>query len=500
MNLETDRTARTPVERAPVRLPRMPSPTVQRERITNWIDALSGGWVRLLVAPPGFGKTTVLLQVAHANPDRSIYIRALQGRTLADSFGEALGEIIEGPDVERRLEDFEIVLLDELENIDPDDEQLLDRIVQNPCIRNVLGATTRTTVVKNEHLTSGVVSVCTPRLLAFELPEIQQLGAALGLNVTDLEALDLRERCEGWPIAVTGALRAAHAFGTPPALALQHWKTDQRTFVLELLEGHIARLPAAARESWAALLAGHHVPDDALRQLEACGGPVIYRENAGFLPLRIVNEMHAGRAISSELRRTMSVRMFGTFECTIDGTQIAWIRRMDRRVFRYLTLTKDGFESKPDILEKFWPGQEKTTALLSLRTTCSNIKKAIANLTSPERAAEYFTSGERLCVNLDNITVDVRRFISHVRTANVHLATESWEDALYHDRQADGLYTAHLGWGDEPETWLESLDRECRAMRMEATRTTIAILKRLGRVTEANEWEMLLAERAKRHA
>ncbi|GAC1589788.1 MAG: hypothetical protein NVS3B28_16170 [Candidatus Velthaea sp.] len=497
MSADTSPAARARDGRA---LPRMPAPIVQRDRITKWIQALSGGWVRLLVAPPGFGKTTVLLQIASACLERSIYVRCLPGRTLAQSLSEATGEAIGRSQVVQRLEDFEIVLLDDLENLETQDERLLDRIVQNSRIRNLIGATARKSVMSGEHIASGVVSVCTARLLAFEAAEIQSLAGALGLNVTELEAFDLRERCEGWPIAVTGALRTAHAFGISPVLALEHWKTDQRPVILDLLASHIARLPSAVRDTWTSVLDRHRVPDEALRQLEACGGPVIYRENAGYAPLRVLREMHAGRTIVSEVRRAMSVRMFGTFECSIDGMHINWIRRMDRRLFRYLLLTKDGFESKDEILERFWPGAPKSASLQSLRTTCSNIKKAIANLAGTERVADYFTSGERLCVNLDNITVDVRRFISHVRTANVHIATESWDDALYHCRQADGIYTAHLGWGDEPEIWLESLDRECRNMRVEATRTTISILKRLGRVDEANDREMLLAERAKRHA
>ena len=480
-------------------LPRIPAPTIQRERIGNWIEVLAGGSMRLMVAPPGYGKTTILLHIAHAHPAGTVYVRCSSGRTLSESLSAALGERIERTELVRRLEDFEAVLLDDLEQLETQDEHLLDRIVQNPRIRNVLGATSRTTVVKSEHVASGLVSVCSARLLAFECAEIEALARALGLNLTELDALDLLERCEGWPIAVTAALRNARAFKTSPAIALQYWKMDQRAVVLDMLEEHLTRLPATARNTWRSLIAGARVPEVDALELEACGAPLVYRENIGYVPLRVVADMYARRTMGTDVRSTMSVRMFGTFECSIDGVHMTWLRRMDRRLFRYLLLTKDGFESREAILERFWPGLDTSASVQSLRTTCSNIKKAIANLTGGDGVADYFTSGERLCVNLDNINVDVRRFISHIRAANLHLATEAWEDALYHNRQADAIYTAHLGWGDEPEAWLESLDRECRTMRMDAMRTTISVLKRLGRTDEANGDEMLLAERAKRH-
>jgi two-component SAPR family response regulator len=223
-----------------------------------------------------------------------------------------------------------------------------------------------------------------------------------------------------------------------------------------------------------------------------------YRED-GYRPLRIVKELYGLGSAQPEAVPTLTARMFGHFECALDGKAVKWLRRMDRRLFRHLLLTKSGSETKEEILERFWPGQDATSAMQTLRTTCSNIKKAIANLVGTDRVAHYFSSSERIAVNLDNITVDVRRFITHMRTGNTNYAVEAWEQALYHYRKAEALYTAHLGWGDEEEPLLQALADECRAMRMTAASNTLEILSRLGRHLEAREHERIVNEHSNRH-
>ena len=483
----------------PCALPRLPQPTIRRQRIAEWIGALTGAAPRLLVAPPGFGKTTVLLQLAHDRGPAALYVRVSRERPFLTSLAVAVGSTCDESVVLRALESFDTVLLDDLEWLDARGEVLLDRILQNVRIKNLIAATARKNVIDSAHVASGLVSLCTPRMLAFAFAEIQQLAVALDLRMTDLEMLELRERCEGWPIAVTGALRTAHAFGTRSAIALENWKTDQRTTILGLLETDGERFTPRLRATWQAALAGTRVADCELRELEASGGPLVARDDGQLVALRIVRELFAQATPALEARRALSVRMFGTFECAIDETPVVWMRRMDRRIFRYLLLTKDGSEDRVALVERFWPGQDVGSAMQSLRTTCSTIKKALAALVGADRVADYFTAGERVAVNLENINVDVRRFISHMRLANARRATDSWDEALYHYRHADDIYTAHLGWGDEREEWLTALADECRALRIAGMRSTIEVLVHFGRTDEASDVEMLLAERAKRH-
>lgn len=491
------------VERGePVRaLPRLAQPSVRRGRLAQWLDVLHDGTPRLLVAPAGFGKTTILLQLAYDRAPDALYVRCSSDRSLLDALAAATGLRAETIAIMHALEAYPTVLLDGLETIDARDEALLDAIVQNARIDNLIGASSRKSVVDVDHLASGLISLCTPRMLAFTADEIVEFAASLGLAMGELDALDLRERCDGWPIAIAGSLRTARAFGVPPALALDEWKNDQRSVLLGILETERARLTPALQATFDAVVRGVPVLDCDARQLELAGGPLVARPDGRFVGLRIVREINAegaAPATSPTLRTALHARLFGTFECTLDDRPVIWLRRMDRRLFRYLLLTKDGSDDRDAILERFWPGQDTVSALQSLRTTCSNIKKALASLVGVDQVGEYFSVGERIAINLDNVTVDVRRYLSHMRIANARFAVESWDDAFYHYRQADEMYSAHLGWGDEPEEWLETLAAECRNLRLAGMRATIELLQRFGRINEANDCEMLLAERSKR--
>ena len=190
------------------------------------------------------------------------------------------------------------------------------------------------------------------------------------------------------------------------------------------------------------------------------------------------------------------VRFFGGFAVMIDGQAIPWVRRMDKRIFRYLLLAPDGRCTRKELVDAFWPGQDEAAALGSLRTACSNIRKAISLVAGLQRVDECFsTTGDAVFVNLDITNVDVRRYLAHVTAGNTCYLTADAQEALVHYKRALTLYSGPIGWGDEPEPWLESLAQECNAFRTLALERIVSIFREDGDTAQAMKYGMLLADK-----
>ncbi len=164
--------------------------------------------------------------------------------------------------------------------------------------------------------------------------------------------------------------------------------------------------------------------------------------------------------------RLITARFFWRFTCAIDEEPVQWLRRMDRRVFQYLLLTPEGYATREELQKLFWPDQDAKVSQLSLRTACSNIRKALGALLGPDETANYFAVLEKtLNVNLELVNVDVRRYIAHVRSANIAYVSGDTNTARVHLKRAIAIYRGHIGWGDEREEWLEALASECAELQ-----------------------------------
>jgi len=236
---------------------------------------------------------------------------------------------------------------------------------------------------------------------------------------------------------------------------------------------------------------------EALETLEARGLFVTYCEGT-YRPFRVARQVDANALPASAAptdAALLVVRMFGRFESTIDEKAVPWLRRMDRRIFRYLVLTRDGSATKDEIFKEFWANADERQASQSLRTACSNIRKAIGTLVGTERVDEYFNAGENVSVNLDNVTVDVRRFISHIRNAAFAYESDDIHSALIHYKRAESLYTGRLGWGDEEESALIPLAQECEQLYLLGLTRIAEILRKTGAAVQAMRYETILNEK-----
>ena len=181
-------------------------------------------------------------------------------------------------------------------------------------------------------------------------------------------------------------------------------------------------------------------------------------------------------------------RFFWRFTCTVNGEPVPWLRRMDRRVFQYLLLMPQGHATREELQAVFWHDQDAKAGQLSLRTACSNIRKALGMVLGTEEAADYFASGNDLVsVNLELINVDVRRYIAHIRSANIAHASADFKTALVHLRRAMVIYRGHIGWGDEREPWLEPLANECAELQRGAIERFAEIPRKNGIPPEDDE-------------
>jgi Bacterial transcriptional activator domain len=490
----------SPLSKSKEALPPLPPHAIERKKIAAWLEILIGSSFRLLVAPQGYGKTTILLQEAYRNTTESIlYVCCSPQVSFLQSLAEASKEDLDEENILRILTKYDLILLDNLENIDEQGKRFLARIIDNSSLKNIIAASSRKDIVELERIASGVVSLCSVRMLQFDIEEILAIAQQMKLPLSSGDALALRDLCGGWPLAISAALRYAKMFETGTSAALQTWRIDQHSTIVGLIEKDLKKLSPKLQDAWKDLTKGLSVSESSLRKLEAAGMHVFYFEQSGYTLLPIIKSFYQPAVPQPLAPPRLDVKMFGVFSCVIEGQQVQWLRKMDKRIFRYLLLTKTGSESRTDIIERFWPNTPRSAALTSLRTSCSNIKKALSNLVGNEYVEKYFTVNENLSVNLDNINIDVRRFISHMRTANAALATDSTEQALYHYQQAEHLYTAPLGWGDEDEEWISQLVDECKRMRMLALQNTVKILKDLGREHEASQYEVLINERKNRH-
>jgi DNA-binding SARP family transcriptional activator len=92
-----------------------------------------------------------------------------------------------------------------------------------------------------------------------------------------------------------------------------------------------------------------------------------------------------------------------------------------------------------------------------LRTACSNIRKALAQIVGFDRVDSYFRAGDELALDLENVIVDVNGFVAHVNDGDEQYERGEVRAAYAHYRSAGRLYRGNLLIGDAHETWVGTL-------------------------------------------
>lgn len=479
-------------------VPRLSPLTIKRPRLERWLAAYADTPVRLIVAPAGFGKSSLLLKYAAGEerdvaycalpPEcgvqelRSEVVRALCGGKAPRTY-DAFIALVNGSPAHCRE-----IIIDDADNACEEAVgellRLVDDVAENVTL--IYAARSRERIEARRITARGVAVACDARMLAFDAEEIATFAEACGASVTDLDVRRLLEETDGWAIALCGAVRVAAAEGTTLMSGYERWRAQSSVFLHELIAAELQRVEEPDRALFLDLLNGMtSVPQARLYEL-ASRGLFLYDNGAG--EVRLQRALHrAPRAnVEAAPGRTMTplkVRMFRSFDASIGGRAIPWVRRRDQQIVKYLLLKTDGRASRSEIASVFWNGIDRHLATQSVRTACSTIRKAIAAIVGHADVEQYFRTSPDLQIDLGNVVCDVRRFISHVNDADAAYSNGDPDGAAMHYRAAEKLYDGGLLEFEVFEPWFGA---QARALH---ERFVIAIERLADLAIEQNAFE-----------
>jgi LuxR family maltose regulon positive regulatory protein len=223
--------ARTRVSREPsARDGRRAIPrTALLERLETSLDVP----VVVIVAPAGYGKTTLLSQWAERDPRRAEWIRATEPHRVATATGTAAGQA------------GRLVLLDDVHALRNRQEvaelgRMLERVAPGTTVALAGRAERRLPLARLR--ARGSLLELGPDDLALTTKETQALLRAAGVLLPEREADALRWRMEGWPAATFLAALALREGGASATVA-----ADDRFIADYVRSEHLARLSPRQR-------------------------------------------------------------------------------------------------------------------------------------------------------------------------------------------------------------------------------------------------------------
>lgn len=452
--------------------PRLAPSVIRRPRLEDWIGRLSSVPVRFLIAPAGFGKTTAIVSYLRNASSKGLYCSLPDGATAPDVWagisaavsGECdLGDVVCAGhgDVVRLLDACAPVelALDFSGSPDADGVSALYRIIDDlpDGVTLLVAARSRTAIDVGRFVAHGIASLCDAERLSFDAAEIRHLAEACHVAQEHGDVKKLLEDSDGWPLVVSGAIRKAAEDGCDLAGALENWRTRYGHLFSEYVAAALERAPEAEAAIVRQMMAGSACRDD--RKLEALEkeGLFVIHDAQGYRALRALGRVRASQrplaAASQQGTMPLHVRMFGRFQTDVDQQPIAWVRRRDQQIFKYVALSRDGTASRAELAQTFWPHAEKHLVAQSLRTACCNIRKAIAMAVGADNVDRYFLADGDVSINLDNVIVDVRRFVAHANDGDAQFQRNELRAAYSHYRTAEQIYSGSLLLGEAPEAW-----------------------------------------------
>lgn len=451
--------------------PRLAPSVIRRQRLEDWIGRFNGVPVRFLIGPAGFGKTTAVVGYLRTSQTKGLYCTLRSGATAADVWaciGAAiqaeceLGEVAAGSheDALRALDACAPVELaiDCSGSPDADGVAAIARLIAElpDGVALLIAGRSRSTFDVGSLIAQGMASLCDAERLAFDAAEVRHLAEACNVPYTPADVSKLLEASDGWPLVVSGAMRKAAEDGCDLAGALENWRDRYGHFFTEYVAAALESAPESEAAVVRQLMAGSACRDDGKLEALEMEGLFVVHDARGYRPLRALSRMRASRhAVPSRASSVtpLHVRMFGRFQTDLDQRPIEWVRRRDQQIFKFLALSRTGSVSRAELTQTFWPNAEKHLVAQSLRTACCNIRKAIANAAGNDNVDEYFLADGDVSLNLNNVIVDVRRFIAHANDGDAQFERDEWRAAYAHYRTAEQLYAGSLLLGDAVEPW-----------------------------------------------
>jgi len=451
-------------------MPRLGPSIVRRPGLEDWLGRFKSVPVRFLVAPPGFGKTMALLGYLRHSASNGFYCAVPAGASaeaLLGALGQALqleappatadglvAALAQRAPAELALDFEDLPAQDGVEVV----LRLIDELPDEVAL--LIACRARTAFQVGRFVSQGSAVLCDAERLAFDAAGIRHVAETLNVPFTHADVLRMLEATDGWPQVVSGALRKAAEDSVSLSQAFEHWRMRHGHLFNEFIAAALTHVSEQEADLVLKLMSGSHLDDRVqLQSLEEQGLFVVHTPD-GYRPLRALSRSRLydryGRRVQSAT--PMQVRLFGWFLAEIDRQPIEWVRRRDRQIFKYIALQPNGSVSRAEVGQVFWPGAERHLVAQSLRTVCSNIRKAIANIVGFKQVEAYFRAGDELAIDLDNVIIDVNRFVSHANDADEQYERGEMRAAYAHYRSAARVYRGDLLIGDAHEPWVGTLD------------------------------------------
>jgi LuxR family maltose regulon positive regulatory protein len=239
------RPARPPtgLRRGSIRAPRPATDEVSRTALVNRLRAAGSVPVAALVAPAGYGKTTLLAQWAARDPRPFSFVElaSLAEESQAARIGEkALAALASRSPF--------VVVVDDADLLDERAAELVAALIRRVPPGSTLALAGRMLPIPSlpRLRANGALLELGPADLAFTRREARALLHARGLEQTDGELAALLRRTEGWPAAVADDSHATLMLDDLPRA--QH-EFLRRTSILERLAGPLCDAVLGRRDS-----------------------------------------------------------------------------------------------------------------------------------------------------------------------------------------------------------------------------------------------------------
>jgi hypothetical protein len=449
----------------------------------------------IVIAPVGFGKTTAVIRELVRRGSQAAYLR-LSSTDVPDRLRLRLAKMLGFPEPGRSYDELLEQLagaapltlcVDEIDRAPDATRHDLANLLADapPGVLLIYVGRSRTAIAVERAIAKGVADVCEPGVLALEESEIAALADAYGVPHAPKDIRALYAATEGWPVVVAASLREAAERGVGAGAAYAAWRNGAGRHFPRYISEELSRASELDRSVLQLALRGSETSDsDMLRlaDLEA-RGLLVRRNGDTYAPFRVLQDFSAplvsfiADAVVAPVP-SLNVKMLGRFEASIGDRPIEWVRRRDQQLFKFLLLQAAGAATRGELLETFWSGTDAQLATQSLRTACSNIRKAIAGIVGQENVARYFSSRGDVGINFANASTDLHRFTALLRDGDAELERGRTAEALSCYRTAEALYSGGLFAGEAPEPWYEAKAQAYEALY-------VGLLERLGTLSNS---------------
>lgn len=392
--------------------------------------------VRILCAPNGGGKTTALLQYAAQRSGVALV-------TLPHNATKfQVARLLAGVDGARE------VVIDEADVASAAGLETLFEEIDGGQARGrryLLGGSSRTRMQVQRLLPRGIAEVFDATLLAFSSAEIGELAEAHGVAADEMDLEQLKYETEGWPVAVSWIIRDAARGGYSLRGAFEQWRDRNGHLLVEFVA--LAQRGGEAAEAFMSAI--RTVPDPAsqqtLERLEADGYPIV-RMRASLRPYRVLTRLVGDSpetSASLPVDDRLVLKLFGRFSCTVRNRAVTFARRRDQNLLAFVALARGASVTRAEVLKAFWPDALPAVASQGLRTTLSRLRRAIAEAAGCD-ADRFLHVDGRIALDLDRVSIDVRRFADHIECAELEDTRGKCAAARNHYQQAERLYADAL--------------------------------------------------------